>query len=873
MEAISVYNKFNRGEVDEDALARDDVTKINNSCELMENFIPLRLGPMMYRPGIENLAPVIDEAYFAEFIASTSDVALLEFTNNFLRIWIDDEVLARTSVSQQIANPDFSVAGSWTDGSGAGSTATISGGYANLTGNTSTSAQLWQTVASTDTGSEHTVNVIVEQAPIIFKIGTTGQDSDEIFSGTLLPGEHSLVFTPASDVTITLTNPLPYVAKVNSVKYSGTGNQTFTTSIATAQLSTIRYSQSADIIYITYDNGKTIQIERRGVKSWSLVDYRVDDGPFDVINTTSITLAAGALSGDTTLTASSSYFKSGHVGSLFKLGSSGQIVTASVVAEDTGTNSIRVIGVGAGRTFTITATGFAGGTIVTLQRSTDDATWVDITTYAADVAGDFNDGLDNAISFYRLFVKTGDYGSGTATLTLEYTGGSVEGIARVSGFTSTTVVDVQVLTNFGSTEATKDWYASQWSEVEGYPTAVSLYEGRLWFAGKNNAWGSVSDAYTSFDRDIEGDSKSIFKTIGFGPVDSINWLSDAGRLLMGVASAEISLRSSSFGEVLTQNNINLKSGTTQGSAPIAPAKIDDKVYYSQRSEVKIMEAEYVMGKDTNGQRDLMTLNQNICSAGIKRIAVSRQPETRMFVVLNDGSARVYLFDQAEDVAAWSRITTPEGGLFEDVIVLPSTGEDRVYFVVQRGARYLEKMSKFSDAITNHTDAYKTYVSPGTTITGLSHLEGLVVNVWADDEDRGEFTVSGGSITVGSSWTNVVVGLKYNADYTSNKLGQYADYSVLTKRVRVFGLGMIIKNLYPGALQYGYDLDNLDPMPEIEDGTTFSSTTLINDYDHTPFEFDGNSEANSRVSLRATGPCKIMALTYGIKDSKRKTAKS
>ena len=38
MDAISVYNKFNRGEVDPDAFARDDVTKINNSCELMENF-------------------------------------------------------------------------------------------------------------------------------------------------------------------------------------------------------------------------------------------------------------------------------------------------------------------------------------------------------------------------------------------------------------------------------------------------------------------------------------------------------------------------------------------------------------------------------------------------------------------------------------------------------------------------------------------------------------------------------------------------------------------------------------------------------------------------------------------------------------------
>ena len=136
MDAVSVYNKFNRGEVDEDALARDDVTKISNSCELMENFLPLRLGPMMYRPGIENLAGVAGEAYLVEFIASTSDVAILEFSNNYLQIWIDDALLARTAVSQAISNDEFSGAGSWTDGSGSGSTAAISGGYANLTGST-----------------------------------------------------------------------------------------------------------------------------------------------------------------------------------------------------------------------------------------------------------------------------------------------------------------------------------------------------------------------------------------------------------------------------------------------------------------------------------------------------------------------------------------------------------------------------------------------------------------------------------------------------------------------------------------------------------------------------------------------------------------
>jgi hypothetical protein len=869
MEAEIVYNKFNRGEVDSDALARDDVAKVKNSCELMENFLPLRLGPMIYRPGFQNLDTVTDEAYFVEFIASTADTALLEFTNNQMRIWIDDALLARTAVATQVPDSSFTGGPSpWTDGSGAGSTATVAGGYGNLTGNTSTSGQLWQTIASTDTGNEHTVNITIEQSPVLVKIGTSGQNSDEIFSGTLLPGVHSLVFTPASNVTFTLSNSLPYLAKVAEVVYSTTKTQTFTTAITTAELSTIRYSQSADIIYITHDNGLIIQVERRGVKSWSLVDFRADDGPFDIINDSEVTLAAAALSGDTTLTASSNYFKSSHVGSLFKLGSSSQTVTASVTAEDNGTGSIRVTGASSGREFIVTMTGGTGGTVATLQRSTDDVSWIDIASYTA-AATSYDDGLDNSILYYRLHVKTGDYFSGTAVLTLEYAGGSVEGIARVTAYTSSLLVNAQVLTDFGSTDATLDWYAGQWSDIVGYPTANKIYEGRLWLAGKNNVWGSVSDAYSSFDRDIEGDSKSIFKTIGFGPVDSVNWLIDSGRLIMGIASDEISVRSSSFGEVLTQTNINLKSGSSQGSSPISPLRIDDKVYYTQRSGVKIIEAEYGLNSDAHGARDLMTLNQNICSAGIKRIAVSRQPETRIYVVLDDGSARVYLFDPAEDVASWSRITTPNSGLIEDVVVLPSTGEDRVYFTVNRGGtRYLEKMAKLSEFVDKHTDSFKAYTSPGTTISGLSHLEGLSVNVWADSQDRGEFTVSSGAITVGSSWTDVIVGLKYNADYTSNKLGQYANYSVLNKRVRVFSLGMIIRNLAPGALKYGYDLNNLDIMPEIEEGAPVSATALIEAYDQTPFEFNGDSEVDSRVSLRATGPCKIMAITYGIKDSTR-----
>lgn len=875
MGGVSVYNKFNRGEIDDLALARDDVVRVNNSCVLMENFLPIRLGPMMYRPGFENLASVPGEAYNVKFVAATDDTAILEFTNNLLRIWIDDVVLARTAVSSTVTNPDFDsdIVG-WTDASGAGSTAAWdSGGYASLTGSGSTSAVLHQTDGSTETGVENTLNITILAAPMLLKIGTSGANSDDIFNGTLLPGVHSLVYTPAGNVTLTMSNSLKYETLIDSIDFSGAVTQSFVTEIATAELPTIRDSQSADVVFINHDNGKTIHVERRGTKSWSVVDDRVDDGPFGFINDSDVTLAAAALNGDTTLTASSAFFKATQVGALFKLGSQGQDVTASISAQDDGTNSIRVVGVGASRPFDITITSLTGtGNTVTLQRSSDDSTFTDVESYTTNQSKNFDDTLDNEILYYRLWIKTGDYSSGTTVMTLSYSGGSIEGICRVTSFTSTTIVNIQVLRDFGSTSATRDWYESQWSDLKGFPTSNNLYEGRLWYAGKTNLWGSVSDGFSSFDREIEGNSKSIFKTIGFGPVESVYWLADSSRLIMGIASDEVSVRSSSFGEVLTQDNINLKPGSSQGSAPVSPVRVDDAVYYVQRSTIKIMEAEYDVGSDSHKSRDLMTLNQNICSAGIKRIAVSRQPETRLFVVLDDGSMRVYLFDPAEEVRAWSRITTPSSDTIEDVVVLPGVDEDRVYITVLRsGTRYMEKMAKLSEYVDKHTDSFKAYTSPGKTLTGLSHLEGEEVNVWADDQDRGEFTAASGEITVPTSWTDVVVGLKYNADYTSNKLGQYADYSVLAKRVRVVGLGMLVKELWPGAISYGPSFTELDAMPLMEDGATVDTTTLIDEYDHTPFEFSGAHETNSRVFIRATGPCTIKALVYAIKDSVGKTA--
>lgn len=868
------HNKFNRGEVDPLALARDDVTKVINSGRLMTNFMPIRLGAMQYRPGMEHLDEVNDTSqYCIPFVAATDDTAILEFSASTLRVWVDDELIERTAVTTSVTNGDFtSNISSWTDNDDSGATsAHVSGGYLGLTGTGTASASRYQTISPTETGAEHACRITIDDAPVLVEIGTSGANSDDIFSGELDPGIHSLVFTPDNDITITFSNSKEFRALVDSVEFESAGTLELPTDVTASDLSSIRWAQSADVVFIAWQGGKHFKIERRGIKSWSVAEYHSDDGPFGTINNTDITLTPGALSGgNVTLTASKDYFESTDVDTLFRLVSSGQVVERDVTAEDTGTDSIQVTGVETSRQFLIEVTGLNGtGSTIVLQRSADNLTFTDVEAYTANTTKTFDDGFDNAILFYRLHCKSGDYSSGTHSLQLDYAGGSIEGICRVISHTSATVVRVNVLKAFGKTEATRDWHRGEWDATEnGYPTAVALYEGRLWWGGRTRVWGSVSDAYTSFDDSIEGNSKPIARTIGFGPVDNVLWLLPLSRLIMGIASDELAIRSSSFGEILTDDNANIKTGSNQGVAAVDPLYVNQRGYFVQRSLTKIYELLYSLNDDSHQSDDLTLLNPSICSPGIKRIAVTVQPEIRIYVVLDDGTARVYLMDRSEDVAAWSRIETD--GDIKDVIVLPATTEDRVYFVVQRDSGYLlEKLALFSEAeggnISKHWDSFVQYSSPGTTLTGLSHLEGKTVHVWADGQYRESATVSGGSITVSDSWADVVVGLRHTADYTTSAL-RYKDESTLTYLKRVVNVGFVIRNYWPGSIQVGPDSNTLDDFPDMEDGKQVDMTATQDLYVQTPFPFNGAMQSDPKIHLQATNPCMIMAMTYGIEDA-------
>ena len=92
---------FNRGVLSPLALARVDVERTRLSAETQINWTPKTQGAMRLRPGSKYLGSSKSdaEAAWIEFVAATSDTALLELTDGVMRVWVDDTLISRASVS------------------------------------------------------------------------------------------------------------------------------------------------------------------------------------------------------------------------------------------------------------------------------------------------------------------------------------------------------------------------------------------------------------------------------------------------------------------------------------------------------------------------------------------------------------------------------------------------------------------------------------------------------------------------------------------------------------------------------------------------------------------------------------------------------
>jgi hypothetical protein len=233
-------------------------------------------------------------------------------------------------------------------------------------------------------------------------------------------------------------------------------------------------------------------------------------------------------------------------------------------------------------------------------------------------------------------------------------------------------------------------------------------------------------------------------------------------------------------------------------------------------------------------------------------------------------------DRTESVLAWVDIETD--GEVEDVAVLNGTDdEDDVYYSIKRTidgstVRYLEKWAREDETrggtLNKQADSFKTYTGAATTsITGLSHLEGESVVVWADGADVGTdsdyaqtYTVSSGAITLAEEASNVVVGLPYTAQWKSSRLPDMpgGGKSLATIK-RITDLTLILAWVHAKGLRYGPDFNTLDDLPQVEQGATIDADTIRTTYAERSFIFNGLNSVDARVCLQAQAPRPVTVL--------------
>ena len=892
-----VWLAFNRGLVSDKALARIDLKRMAMAASIMVNWMARTLGSMMLRPGLAYLAGIYNNAAprFLPFIFSITDKALLELTDSIMRVWISDAVVTRPAVTSTLTNGTFLTnLANWTDDDDVGGvSAWISAGLVGFTGTGTAFAKRTQgiTVAGANIGVEHALRIVVARGPLVLLVGSTAGTDNYINETTLDTGTHSLAFTPTGDFYVRFQSNLARLVELSQCTLEAAGAMTLPTPWIAADLSLVQFDQSGDILFIA--SGKTAdkigyqqrKIERRATRSWSVVLYTSLDGPFRDGNTTVTTMTPSVLEGNGTLTASLPFFRTTHVGALFAVTSTGQTASKTVAAANDRTGVITVEGVGEARSITIVVTANAGtGDQCALQQSLDGSTWNTLAAYNfvnVDGTATLADGLDNQTVYYR--GNCGVYAAGNPVMNLYYAGGTIRGIGRVTSFSSTTVANIEVLTTFGGTTATDNWEEGQWSDYRGWPSSVAIYEGRLWWAGKDAFVGSASDDYTNNDATAAGDGASINRTIGSGPVDRINWLLPMLRLLAGAEGAEFSARSTAFDEPLTPSNFNLKRASTQGSARVRAVVVDDTGVFVQRGGSRIFELAFDGNKYDYTSTQLSLLVPEIGMPGIARVAVQRQPDTRVHFVRTDGTAAVVVYDKLEDVKCWLEITA--GGtnaVIEDVVILPGDigdDEDDVYYAVARTVngstvRYLEKWALESECVGGTTnkqaDSFVTFnQAASTTIGGMTHLVGESVVVWQDgtcplDANFAPktYTVNGsGQITVDTAATTGMVGLAYTAPWQSAKLAQLQAQlgTELNQQKIIRGLGVVAQNFHRYGLQFGTDANNLNDMPSIETGAPVSDNAVRATYDETTFIFPGQFSADARLYLLARAPLPVTLL--------------
>ena len=554
-------------------------------------------------------------------------------------------------------------------------------------------------------------------------------------------------FSVDDSYMLCFTHNRMYVVKngVVQTNINGTGNSYLTTTIGSTIVDDMCWTQSADTLIVVHPDLQPVRITRTSDTAWTATSITFDAIPkfaydIDFHTNNGSTLTPSAVSGNVTLTASTTHHDSGAA----QAGSSSTITlksTASAtddvyngmyvtITSGTGTGQIRIIEDYVGSTKVATVT-------PAWTTTPDNTSNYEITTWATESVN-------------------------------QYINVQPQGRARIIRYVSSTVVEAVTEYPFFSTTAIdagrwelEHGYVDVWSSTKGWPRTVTFHEGRLYFGGSKSRpstiWGSKIGLFYDFVPSESLDDDAVEATLDTNDLNVITDIISSRDFQVFTTGGEFYVPQQGTDPV-TPLTFTFKNVSRNGIKPGTRVQsVESGSIYIQRQGKSLNEFVFNDTQLTYITQRISLLSGHLLK-GPQRVALRRASSTEEADLLlmtntDDGSMGVFSIMRSQQVTSPSEFTTD--GEFIDVGV----DVNQIYVVTKRTFNSVVRYFIEIFGYEYFTDCAFVGGSASGVASGLPHI-GKALNVICDGSPQGNETVNGsGAVTFDrESTTSYEVGL-------------------------------------------------------------------------------------------------------------------
>jgi len=648
---------------------------------------------------------------------------------------------------------------------------------------------------------------------------------------------------------------------------SGTAVE-LTTTYTEADLFSLNFSQSADVLYVTHPSYPPRKIERASDTSWSITDITFSDGPFFNTNATATTLTLSGTSGSVTVTASAvtginndTGFQTTDVGRQIRFEDPAGNWTFLTITAHASTTSV---------TATIDGPNASAGTATTVWRL---GLWSETTGYP------------RTSTFHKNRLTFAGATDTPQRIDLSRTG-------DFENFAPTDPDGTVLADSAATTTLSADTVNSiRWLADDEKGLVVGTVGGE-WVVRPDDNGGALTPD------NIQATRSSAFGSANIKPAR-------VGRILVFVQRALRKLRE--LGYVFEDDGFRAPD-LTLVAEDITQSGVVEMAYQAEPQSIVWMclTDGSLIGMTYDRDQSVVGFHKHVLGgysdafsntqAKVESVATIPSPDgasTELYVVVNryiNGGTKRYI-EYLKPF--WSRENDQEDAFFVDSgltldspititgitqaspgVVTTGTSHGfsdgdivritevkgmtdvnrKVYKVANKTATTFELNTRTDTAVD--TSGFTAYETAGevrkrvTSISGLDHLEGQTVSILAEGAPAASAIVSSGAITVNET-SKAQVGLMYLSDIETLRYDVGSRNGTAQGKLQRYN--RLILRLYETlGLKVGPDFDNLDPLIYRQGGDLMDTAPPLFEGD-IEVAWDGSYSSNETIAIRQDQP--------------------